>query len=94
MRIPTPRRYHLLVAAGLIGTALAAPSATPAAAEADIAAQLAKFHAVHMWFDSSSLTPRQRQLVGKLAIAVELPELIVLEGFEPPTPIRHQRRPL
>ena len=76
MRIPTPRRYHLLVAAGLVGTALAAPSATPAAAEADIAAQLAKFHAVHMWFDSSSLTPRQRQLVGKLAEAThELDDL-------------------
>ena len=62
-------------------TDAAAPSApTP---DFDVAAELAKFHAVKMPLDSRALTPRQKQLVAKLAQATRYLDLLFWEQSDP-----------
>ena len=76
---------RLFATAVAICAAFAASAATPPAPvpALDVAAELAKFHAVKMPLDSSALTLRQKQLVAKLAQATRYLDLLFWEQSDP-----------
>ncbi len=68
------------ICAGFAASAATPPAPVPAL---DVAAELAKFHAVKMPLDSSALTLRQKQLVAKLAQATRYLDLLFWEQSDP-----------
>jgi len=77
------RRFLVIAFAVCAGLAASAASAPPATPQLDVAAELAKFHAVKMPLDSSALTLRQKQLVAKLAQATRYLDLLFWEQSDP-----------
>jgi hypothetical protein len=77
----------LALLAGAPSSASSSASSSAAAADAPaaatIAAQLAKFQVVHMWYDASSLTPRQRQMIARLAEAMHQLDDLFWEQSDP-----------
>ena len=71
----------LLVAAALTATATAS-SAAPES-PMDVVAALSRFRAVPMPFDATALSPRERQLVGRLADATRLLDELFWEQSDP-----------
>jgi hypothetical protein len=79
-RIDRWGRTLVAAVASLIG---ACAVAAMAAAETDLGAQLAKFHAVHMPFDATSLSAKQKRMVGKLVEATRLLDEVFWEQSDP-----------
>ena len=76
-----PRHNLVLFAVGaLLALSGLAGAAVP---ESDYASQLAKFRTVNMPYDAASLTPRQRQLVSKLAEATRLLDELFWQQSDP-----------
>ena len=82
-------RVSALVAALAVcpGGAFALPQSKPAASHLavvpDLAQRVAKFRRVHMPFDSEGLSPRERQMIGKLVDAAGLLDCIYWRQSDP-----------
>jgi Peptidase family M49 len=78
-RIPSMRSIY----SGLIATALALLCLSVRAAETDLTAQLSKFTAVKMPYNSVALTPREKRLVAKLVEATRYLDEVFWQQSDP-----------